>query len=130
MGFLFFLDWDFFFYIFECQLDLLICCFLFLCLVYSIAHKRSAFFWFAGDKRPKLKEQSPGATVGEIAKQLGAAWKIMTKEQKYPYEESARKDRGRYETQIKAYRSKKTNAVPEEDEEEEEEEDCISEEED
>ena len=53
----------------------------------------------------------------------------MTKEQKCPYEESARKDRGRYESQIKAYRSKKINAVAEEDDEDdEEEEDCVSDE--
>lgn len=65
---------------------------------------RSAFFWFAGDKRPKLKEQNPGATVGEIAKQLGAAWKIMTAEQKAPYEKSAKLDRSRYDAQMSEYR--------------------------
>ena len=79
-----------------------------------------------------MKEQNPSATVGEIAKQLGAAWKIMTKEQKSPYEESARKDRLRYDTAVTAFRSKKKAALPEEEEEDEDddEEDCVSEEDD
>lgn len=65
---------------------------------------RSAFFFFAADKRPKLKVQNPGATVGEIAKQLGAAWKIMTAKQKEPYETQNKGDRVRYERQMAAFR--------------------------
>ena len=65
---------------------------------------RSGFFFFCGEKRPKLKEQNPQATVGEIAKQLGAAWKIMTPEQKAPYEKQSKDDRKRYERDMEKYR--------------------------
>ena len=65
---------------------------------------RSGFFFFCGDKRPKLKEQNPQATVGDIAKQLGAAWKIMTPEQKAPYEKQSKDDRKRYERDMERYR--------------------------
>ena len=65
---------------------------------------RSAFLHFSGDKRPKLKADDPNLTVAEIAKHLGAAWKIMTLEQKKPYEDIARDDRGRYEREMNCYR--------------------------
>jgi hypothetical protein len=67
-------------------------------------NSRSAFFLFGGDKRPKLKQQNPGATVGEIAKQLGAAWKVMTDVQKKPYEEKAAELREKYTMEMAAYR--------------------------
>ena len=87
--------------------------------------------FFCQEKRPKLKEQNPSATVGELAKQLGAAWKIMTEEQKVPSEKLAKQDRSRYEKAMAQYREKKTAAVvEEEEEEEEEEEDGVSEDED
>lgn len=86
---------------------------------------RSGFFWFAADKRPKLKEQNPSATVGDIAKQLGAAWKIMTTDQKAPYEKKAKEDRKRYDREMEEYRGKlgSAQAVRRDDDEEEEEED-------
>ena len=74
--------------------------------------------FFSRAKRPKLREQTPGASVGELAKQLGAAWKIMTPEQKVPYEKEAREDRVRYEREMEQYRKGEYN--PEVDEEEEE----------
>ena len=77
---------------------------------------RSGFFFFCGEKRPKLKEQNPQATVGEIAKQLGAAWKIMTPEQKKPYEDQSKNDRKRYEREMEQYRKGNfSHASPEED---------------
>jgi len=89
--------------------------------------------FFCQNKRPKLKEQNPNATVGELAKQLGAAWKILTKEQRQPFEDSAQRDRERYALAKEGYQAKKASAVVEEDyddEEEEEEEDGVSDEED
>ncbi len=84
--------------------------------------------FFSQVKRPKLRETNPGAGIGEIAKQLGAAWKIMTPEQKKPYEEMAKKDRKRYDEQMEAFRRGEYNraepeAGSEEEEEEEEDED-------
>lgn len=81
----------------------------------------SGFMFFSSAKRPKLREQNPSASIGEIAKQLGAAWKIMTADQKAPYEESAKKDRKRYEVEMEQYR--KGEFAHEEEEEEEEDDD-------
>lgn len=83
---------------------------------------RSGFFFFCGEKRPKLKEQNPQATVGEIAKQLGAAWKIMTPEQKKPYEDQSKNDRKRYEREMEQYRKGSfSHASPEEDDDDDDE---------
>ena len=79
--------------------------------------------FFSQDKRPKLREQTPSATVGDMAKQLGAAWKIMTPEQKAPYEAQAKKDRERYEVEMVQYRKGEYNREEEEEEEEDDDED-------
>ena len=60
-------------------------------------------------------EENPKFSIGETAKELGKAWKVMTSKQKEPYEEKAQHDRKRYEDEKKDY-------VPQEDDEEEEEE--------
>lgn len=99
-------------------------------LLFLLCKIRSAFFWFASDKRPKLKEQNPSATVGEIAKQLGAAWKIMTPEQKAPYEKNAKDDRQRYDSQMAEYKKQKTSNSTGGGGDEEEDEEAYSEEED
>ena len=79
--------------------------------------------FFSSDKRSKLREQTPSASVGDIAKQLGAAWKIMTADQKAPYEKQAKKDRERYERDMELFRKGEFshNPPPSDDEEEEEE---------
>ena len=86
--------------------------------------------FFCQDKRPKLKEQNPNATVGELAKQLGAAWKILTVEQKKPFEESAQRDRERYARAKEGFQAKKASAAVVEDDEEEEDDEEISDDED
>lgn len=68
---------------------------------------RSAFMYFSMEKRPKLREENANATVGELAKMLGAAWRIMSDDQKAPYEEMTRKDRARYEEEMKSVRAGK-----------------------
>ena len=60
--------------------------------------------------------------MGDIAKELGKAWKVMTPLQKEPYEEKAKKDRGRYEEQKEEYfKHQRQNDVDDEEEEEDEE---------
>lgn len=78
----------------------------FFCTAANQSHfpTRSGFMFFSQDKRPKLREQNPGASVGDLAKQLGAAWKVMTDDQKAPYEKQAKKDRARYEADMELYR--------------------------
>lgn len=79
--------------------------------------------WFLKDKRPKYKEQYPSATVGDSARQLAAAWSVMTDDQKAPYKMKYKKDHERYEREMSEYKSKgDVQAVGGEEEEEEEDE--------
>ena len=48
--------------------------------------------YFLMEKRPKLREEYATATVGDLAKMLGAAWCIMSHDQNAPYEEMTGKD--------------------------------------
>ena len=66
--------------------------------------------YFSMEKRPKLREENANATVGDLAKMLGAAWRIMTDDQKAPYEEMTRKDRERYEEEMQTLRAGKKAA--------------------
>ena len=56
---------------------------------------RCAFLHFCSAKRPKLKQENPSLSVGSLAKQLSSAWKLMTPEQKKPYDLLAEKDKQR-----------------------------------
>ena len=92
-------------------------------VIHFWCNSRSAFFLFGSDKRPKMKQQNPGATVGEIAKQLGAAWKVMTPEQRQPYEDEAKKLREKYNSEMAAYRrGEAVGSAKDQDDDEEEEE--------
>lgn len=57
---------------------------------------RSAFFWFCSDERPKIRAANPDMGVGEVAKQLGAAWNSTAPESKAKYEAMAEDDKARY----------------------------------
>lgn len=83
----------------------------------------SGFMFFCSKNRPKLKEKHPSATVGELAKQLGAAWKLMTDDQKKPFEEMHRQDRIRYEREMESYRKNKGRKYAAEEDEEDDVED-------
>ncbi|KAM9333315.1 high mobility group protein B1a [Pholidichthys leucotaenia] len=66
----------------------------------------SAFFVFCSDKRPMLKAENPGLTIGEVAKKLGEMWSNISPEEKQPYEEKACKLKSKYEKDVAAYRAK------------------------
>lgn len=57
---------------------------------------RSAFFWFCNDERPKIRANHPDLSVGDVAKQLGAAWGQTAPESKAKYEAMAEEDKARY----------------------------------
>lgn len=58
----------------------------------------SAYMFFVKDTRQEIKEQNPDATFGEIGKLLGEAWKKL--EDKSKYEEMAKQDKVRYESEV------------------------------
>ncbi|XP_062911164.1 high mobility group protein B2-like isoform X6 [Mobula hypostoma] len=90
----------------------------------------SAFFIFCSDKRPKVKSESPGMSIGDIAKKLGEMWSTVQTKDKQTYQQKASKLKEKNEKEIAAYRAKRKNdarkkpaAKPEEEEEEEEDDD-------
>jgi len=66
----------------------------------------SAFFVFCSDHRPKIKEDNPGISIGDIAKKLGVMWSTQTPKDKQPYEAKAGKLKEKYEKDVAAYRAK------------------------
>jgi len=73
----------------------------------------SAFFIFCSEFRPKVKSESPGLSIGDVAKKLGEMWNSTSGEDKQPYEKKAAKLKEKYEKDIAAYRAKgKTGGAP------------------
>uniref|UniRef100_A0A667XDD3 High mobility group box 2 n=1 Tax=Myripristis murdjan TaxID=586833 RepID=A0A667XDD3_9TELE len=66
----------------------------------------SAFFIFCAEFRPKVKSESPGLSIGDVAKKLGEMWNSTTAEDKQPFEKKAAKLKEKYEKDIAAYRAK------------------------
>ena len=58
---------------------------------------RSAFFIFCSEFRPKVKSESPGLSIGDVAKKLGEMWNSTSGEDKQPYEKKAAKLKEKYE---------------------------------
>ena len=57
--------------------------------------------------------ESPGATVGEIAKKLGLEWGAMSEEQKAPYNQQAKDQREVYERAMAEYKKNKMSSKAE-----------------
>lgn len=89
----------------------------------------SAFFLFCADRRPKIKAENPGLSIGDTAKKLGEMWNGLTPEEKQPYEKNAAKMKDKYDKELSVYRTKGTvvsasaAAAADDDDEEEEDED-------
>ncbi|XP_016097941.1 high mobility group protein B2-like [Sinocyclocheilus grahami] len=66
----------------------------------------SAFFVFCSDHRPKVKNDNPGISIGDIAKKLGVMWSKLSPKEKAPYEQKAMKLKEKYEKDVAAYRAK------------------------
>ena len=45
----------------------------------------SGYMLFAKEMRPKLKEQSPDLSFGEVGKELGARWRALSDAEKAKY---------------------------------------------
>jgi len=66
----------------------------------------SAFFVFCSEQRPKIKEQYPSCTIGDIAKKLGELWAAQSPKDKAPYVAKAAKLKEKYEKDMAAYRAR------------------------
>jgi len=69
----------------------------------------SSYFHFCDEHRAAVREETPGATIGDIAKVLSVQWKALTEKEKKVYEELARKDKERYMRAMDDYNGKKTS---------------------
>ena len=63
-------------------------------LILYFIYFRSAFFFFCGDERGKIKAAHPSWTVADIAKDLGKRWEGVT--DRSQYEKRAQEDKKRY----------------------------------
>ena len=64
----------------------------------------TAFMAFSTARRESIKASlPPGATFGEVAKAVGAAWGALDAEGKAPWEAKAREDAERYKREMAAY---------------------------
>lgn len=70
----------------------------------------SAFFVFCSDHRPRIKEENPGISIGEIAKKLGELWSTQSLKDKAPYSARAAKLKEKYEKDVAAYKAKAGSA--------------------
>eukprot|EP01083_Nonionella_stella_P056705 149192_1 len=59
-------------------------------------HPMSAYLYFVGSTRQKLKEDNPGKDFTAVAKMLGENWKRLSTEDRREFVEKAEKDKKRY----------------------------------
>lgn len=63
----------------------------------------SSYMRFVNEKRASIKEDNPGAGIGDVAKIAGKMWKEVTDEEKTGYEEAYKKERKEYEKKMQSY---------------------------
>ncbi|KAF7912925.1 uncharacterized protein EAE97_002669 [Botrytis byssoidea] len=75
----------------------------------------SAYMFFANEQRDNVREENPGISFGQVGKVLGERWKALNEKQRGPYEESAAKDKKRYEEEKANYNVSLTADAEEEE---------------
>ena len=66
----------------------------------------TAFMYFSNDRRPKIKANNPELSFGDLARQVGKEYKLLTAEEKVVYDGQAAKDKMRYKDQMAIYNNK------------------------
>jgi len=66
----------------------------------KIKRPLSAYFLYCNNKRDKVRAENPGASVGEIAKILGAKWKSISDERKANYMKQAAELKAEYDAKV------------------------------
>jgi len=61
----------------------------------------SAYFLFAGEKRPEVKVAQPELSNTQIVKKLGEMWRALPDAAKKPYQDSAAKAKAEYDAKYK-----------------------------
>ena len=64
---------------------------------------KSAFNFFAAEKRSEIQKANPTAGFGEVSKLVGAAFKNLNSDEKVKYDALAKQDKKRYEKEMVDY---------------------------
>lgn len=65
---------------------------------------QSAYFLWLGENRSRIKEElGQDAKVTEVSKEAGKQWKLVTAEEKAPFEETSNTEKQRYKTEMETY---------------------------
>mmetsp|Transcript_31383 Transcript_31383/g.55197 ORF Transcript_31383/g.55197 Transcript_31383/m.55197 type:complete len:657 (+) Transcript_31383:109-2079(+) len=59
-------------------------------------HPKSAYLYFVGDNRARIKKENPGLAFKEIAQILGREWRALSKEENEKFQARAQADKDRY----------------------------------
>jgi len=65
----------------------------------------NAYMVFCRERRASLKEERPDLHFGKLGAKLGEMWRLMSPEEKRPYEARAANDRDRYKAEMGSYQS-------------------------
>lgn len=65
----------------------------------------SAFILFSQAMRASILAETPGASIGDVAKALGVKWKAISAEDRAPFDALAIEEKERYAAQMAAYKS-------------------------
>ena len=71
----------------------------------------SAFMFYSQGARSGVIAENPGIKFGEIGKIVGADWKAMNDDEKQDYVEMERKDKERYETELRQFKQQKAQEL-------------------
>jgi len=66
-------------------------------------HPRNAYLYFTQDVRPRRKEEYPDKTFGELTILIANEWKSLSSKKRKRFEELAKKDKNRYQREMKDY---------------------------
>ncbi len=66
----------------------------------------SPFIIFNKENREKIKTANPDVSFGELGKLIGNAWKALNDTEKSVYEQKAKDDKQRYQTEMDTYTNK------------------------
>lgn len=80
----------------------------------------SSYMLFSVAARPKLKEDNPDASFGELAKLVSAKYKTLNAEEKEKLNKKAAKAKEKYQQEMKEYKEKQKEEVKKESSSEEE----------
>lgn len=68
----------------------------------------SAYFLFSQEIRPTIREESPSATFGEIAKLISARFKLLDTDERARFDKLAAGDKERYQKAMRVYKGEES----------------------